>query len=665
MTTEPREQHEPSMEEILSSIRRIIADEEAEEPLPADDDLVRDAQPRLSTEDADALRERGRGRCPGGRAGAHQGGARQRRGGRSEGPKAVPTPLGPSAGPPLSMPQRRRTTSWRAPAPPDGAPEERATVTCRTRAIAGGGHEPPCETKRPHRSRAGLRRRRERRDRRLRQAVRGLAADAAGGVGRRELRAHRRAVRRGHDPAAAQGVARREPAADRRAAGAEGNPEDRAPRRRARRSHSSAPAPRDGRAAGRSRVAGGVPGRARAHTCGAGRARRTPSSVRIVPEGGAGRGGAGGSAASRRRPAAPRPLPGPANSPIARTRRAAALRLCADWIRRCWTRPIDRPRSRPGTTACGRRAAISRRAPTPRAPPYCIVMPPPNVTGSLHMGHALDNTIQDTLIRFWRMRGRAVLWQPGIDHAGIATQMVVERQLAQQGMSRRDLGRAAFVERVWAWKEQSGGVISRQLHRLGASADWSRERFTLDEGLSQAVRKVFVDLYREGLIYKDKRLVNWDCQLQTAVSDLEVEPKEVDGQLWYIRYPIEDEAGRHITVATTRPETMLGDTGGRGPSRGPALPGPDRPARDPAAGRPPPADRRRRLFRSGEGLGRGQDHARPRLQRLRGRPPPRPRHDQHHRHGGPPQRRGAGGLSRPRPLRRARARARRPRGSRA
>ncbi len=201
-----------------------------------------------------------------------------------------------------------------------------------------------------------------------------------------------------------------------------------------------------------------------------------------------------------------------------------------------------------------------RPSPDPGREPYCIVMPPPNVTGSLHMGHALDNTIQDTLIRFWRMRGRAVLWQPGTDHAGIATQMVVERQLEQEGLSRRQIGRAAFVERVWAWKQESGGRISRQLHRLGAAADWSRERFTLDEGLSLAVRKEFVDLYREGLIYKDKRLVNWDCRLQTAVSDLEVEATEVEGHLWYIRYPIEGQKGDHITVATTRPETMLGDT---------------------------------------------------------------------------------------------------------
>jgi valyl-tRNA synthetase len=202
-----------------------------------------------------------------------------------------------------------------------------------------------------------------------------------------------------------------------------------------------------------------------------------------------------------------------------------------------------------------------RPSDNPDARPYAIVIPPPNVTGSLHIGHALNNTIQDALIRFHRMRGRAVLWQPGSDHAGIATQMVVERELAKEGLSRHDLGREGFVERVWAWKEQSGGLISRQLHRLGASADWSRDRFTMDEGLSQAVRKVFVELYRDGLIYKDKRLVNWDCKLQTAISDLEVEQREVDGYLWYIRYPIEGEDGRSITVATTRPETMLGDTG--------------------------------------------------------------------------------------------------------
>src|SRR5215831_11820968 len=194
------------------------------------------------------------------------------------------------------------------------------------------------------------------------------------------------------------------------------------------------------------------------------------------------------------------------------------------------------------------------------AKPYAIVIPPPNVTGSLHMGHALNNTLQDVLCRFWRMRGRDVLWQPGTDHAGIATQMVVERQLMErQQPSRRAMGRERFLERVWAWKAESGDVIVNQLKRLGASCDWSRERFTMDEGLSRAVLKVFVALYNEGLIYKDKRLVNWDPDLLTAISDLEVQQVEVRGSLWHIRYPIEG-ADEFITVATTRPETMLGDT---------------------------------------------------------------------------------------------------------
>jgi valyl-tRNA synthetase len=195
------------------------------------------------------------------------------------------------------------------------------------------------------------------------------------------------------------------------------------------------------------------------------------------------------------------------------------------------------------------------------AEPFSIVIPPPNVTGSLHMGHALNNTVQDILARYWRMRGRDVLWQPGTDHAGIATQMVVERQLALEQKNRHDLGRERFIERVWQWKAESGGTITRQLRRLGASCDWSRERFTMDEGLSAAVRKVFVALYKQGLIYKDKRLVNWDPKLRTAISDLEVENHETKGHLWHFRYPIEGEAGRFIVVATTRPETMLGDTG--------------------------------------------------------------------------------------------------------
>ena len=196
------------------------------------------------------------------------------------------------------------------------------------------------------------------------------------------------------------------------------------------------------------------------------------------------------------------------------------------------------------------------------APTYSIVIPPPNVTGSLHMGHALNNTLQDVLIRFERMRGKDVLWQPGTDHAGIATQMVVERQMAAEGanVTRHDLGREAFVERVWQWKGESGGTIINQLRRLGASCDWSRERFTMDEGLSKAVLKVFVELYRDGLIYKDKRLVNWDPKLLTAISDLEVVQKETKGSLWHFRYPVEGEEGTFITVATTRPETMLGDT---------------------------------------------------------------------------------------------------------
>jgi len=200
------------------------------------------------------------------------------------------------------------------------------------------------------------------------------------------------------------------------------------------------------------------------------------------------------------------------------------------------------------------------------AEPFCIMIPPPNVTGTLHMGHALNNTLQDVLARFERMRGRDVLWQPGTDHAGIATQMVVERQLMErQQPDRRAMGREAFVERVWAWKAESGGAIVHQLKRLGASCDWSRERFTMDEGLSAAVVKVFVDLHAQGLIYRDKRLVNWDPKFQTAISDLEVQQVEVKGHLWHFDYPVVDEAGAEtgetITVATTRPETMLGDSG--------------------------------------------------------------------------------------------------------
>ncbi|WP_349322059.1 valine--tRNA ligase [Asticcacaulis sp. MM231] len=218
-------------------------------------------------------------------------------------------------------------------------------------------------------------------------------------------------------------------------------------------------------------------------------------------------------------------------------------------------------------------------APSDAGEAFSIVIPPPNVTGSLHIGHALNNTLQDVLTRFERMRGKAALWLPGTDHAGIATQMVVERQLAAAGNEgRRELGRDKFVAKVWEWKKASGGTIVQQLRRLGASCDWSRERFTLDDGLSAAVRKVFVQLHKEGLMYRDKRLVNWDPQFQTAISDLEVEQKEVDGHYWHFAYPladgvtypfpIKDEEGNdttemrdYIVVATTRPETMLGDSG--------------------------------------------------------------------------------------------------------
>jgi valyl-tRNA synthetase len=213
----------------------------------------------------------------------------------------------------------------------------------------------------------------------------------------------------------------------------------------------------------------------------------------------------------------------------------------------------------------------------PGAEAFTIVIPPPNVTGSLHMGHALNDTLQDILVRFERMRGKNVLWQPGMDHAGIATQMVVERQLAQSGISRRDLGREEFIDRVWTWKAQSGGSIIHQLKRLGASADWSRERFTMDEGLSEAVLEVFVTLYEEGLIYRGKRLVNWDPVFETAISDLEVENKEAAGHMWHFKYPLAggetytyvekdadgnvvfQEERNYISIATTRPETMLGD----------------------------------------------------------------------------------------------------------
>ena len=189
---------------------------------------------------------------------------------------------------------------------------------------------------------------------------------------------------------------------------------------------------------------------------------------------------------------------------------------------------------------------------------YSIMIPPPNITGNLHMGHGFNNTVMDTLIRYHRMKGDNTLWQPGTDHAGIATQMVVERQLETEGKTRHDLGRESFIDRIWNWKQQSGGTITQQLRRLGSSLDWQHERFTMDDGLSDAVKEVFVRLYEEGLIYRGKRLVNWDTQLHTAVSDLEVVNEEENGHMWHMRYPLSNGQG-YLVVATTRPETLLGD----------------------------------------------------------------------------------------------------------
>src|SRR3954447_4378796 len=197
----------------------------------------------------------------------------------------------------------------------------------------------------------------------------------------------------------------------------------------------------------------------------------------------------------------------------------------------------------------------------PEAEPFTIVIPPPNVTGSLHIGHALDITLQDVLIRHARLQGKDALWVVGTDHAGIATQMVVERTIAGQGLTRQGLGREAFLDIVWDWKATSGGAITRQLRRLGASCDWANERFTMDPGFSAAVTRVFVQLYREGLLYRDKRLVNWDPKFGTAISDLEVETREVQGHFWHLKYPFEDGSG-FIHVATTRPETRLADMAG-------------------------------------------------------------------------------------------------------
>jgi valyl-tRNA synthetase len=245
----------------------------------------------------------------------------------------------------------------------------------------------------------------------------------------------------------------------------------------------------------------------------------------------------------------------------------------------------------------------------PHAEPWTIVNPPPNVTGALHIGHALDNTLQDILTRHARLQGKDALWVVGTDHAGIATQMVVERNLEKEGVRRADLGREEFVRRVWQWKEESGGEITRQLRRLGCSMDWANERFTMDEGFTRAVVKVFVQLYRDGLLYRDKRLVNWDPKFGTAISDLEVETREVQGKFWHLAYPLADGSGV-VQVATTRPETMLADMAVAVHPGRRALPGAGRQAGAAADHRAADPDHRRRACRSGAGLGRGQDHAR-------------------------------------------------------
>ncbi len=303
----------------------------------------------------------------------------------------------------------------------------------------------------------------------------------------------------------------------------------------------------------------------------------------------------------------------------------------------------------------------------PDAEAFTIVNPPPNVTGSLHIGHALDNTLQDIVIRYERLRGKDALWVVGTDHAGIATQMVVERNLAAQGVKRTDMSREDFIAKVWEWKEESGGTITRQLRRLGCSMDWSREQFTMDEHFSKAVLKVFVDLYNQGLIYRDKRLVNWDPALGTAISDLEVETREVQGSFWHFRYPLADgvtlaNGQDYIEVATTRPETMLADMA--------VAVHPDDERYASVIGKEieqPITGRRFRIVagrtcRSRTGLGRGEDHAGPRFQRFRGgqaRGHRGGRDAQHARwqgaRGADRRRAGAGRIPRPRPVRGAHA----------
>ena len=274
---------------------------------------------------------------------------------------------------------------------------------------------------------------------------------------------------------------------------------------------------------------------------------------------------------------------------------------------------------------------------------YSIAIPPPNVTGALHMGHALNGTIQDVLIRLNRMRGQRTMWILGTDHAGIGTQAVVEKELAKEGSSRKEIGREAFTERVWEWKQQYGSTIIEQYKRLGASCDYERERFTLDDGYVRAVYRVFVALYEKGYIYRDNYMVNWDPGLHSAISDLEVESREVTDTLYEIAYPLED--GGELIVATVRPGDDARRHRGRGEPEGQALLGGGRQERDPAPGRPPTAGDRRRPRRPRVRHRGAQDHPRARSRRLRDRPGQRARGDQRDRRGRADDRAGTRALS--------------------
>ena len=293
-------------------------------------------------------------------------------------------------------------------------------------------------------------------------------------------------------------------------------------------------------------------------------------------------------------------------------------------------------------------------------PSFSIQLPPPNVTGTLHMGHAFNQTIMDGLTRYYRMRGYNTAWIPGTDHAGIATQIVVERQLDAQKISRHDLGREKFIEKVWEWKEKSGNTITGQMRRMGTSPDWAREYFTMDEPRSKVVTEVFVRLFEQGLIYRGKRLVNWDPVLGTAVSDLEVAQEEEDGFMWYIQYPLADGSG-HMTVATTRPETMLGDVAVAVDPTDERYTAHGRQDAETAADRPRNPAHRRRIRRQGIRHRLREDHAGPRFQRLRGRPAQQAADDLRADARREDQRRRAGRLPRHGPLRRAQADRRRPR----